>query len=367
MNRIVRAMALGLLLTVGLGLMQRHGYHADDPVSSKWYTQTIASLPMMIDGTAHQPFVRRQFVPLVIRSIDHVTPISWAAAADSELTSVRLLQPILFVSGPLGGWYSALCLLVWFCAFAIFAYVLEFEARHYGSELAPLGVVPRALRHWLPIVFSLIACGGVLPLLHNNYIYDPPTLAFSTLALFALRRERLWGLAVVTALFSCNRETAFIVPGMAFFYWIHRHRVQRAFFHATVLSVIYFAVAGILAYSYRENSGELAQNNVNYLVHMYLHEKLRYVIAASMALGAYVIAVFHCWKLLPPALKSVQWFIFPWIVMHVLWGWPMEWRVFLEIYPGMLLTVFALSSVARRRITSAAERPLQADIQPGLA
>ena len=163
MSRIVRATVLGLLLTFGLGLMQRHGYHADDAVSSKWYTQTIASLPMMMAGTAHQPFVRRQFVPLVIRGVDGIVPIPWESAADRGLTSLRLLQPLLFVGGPLGGWLSALCLTVWLCAFAVFAFVLESEARHYGSKFARLAEHPRAFGDWWPIIFSLVACGGVLP------------------------------------------------------------------------------------------------------------------------------------------------------------------------------------------------------------
>ena len=204
------------------------------------------------------------------------------------------------------------------------------------------------------------------PLLHNNYIYDPPTLAFSALALRALRRERLWQLAIVTALFSSNRETAFIVPGMTFFYWIHCHQIKRAFFHAAVLGVIYIAVAGMLAYCFRANPGEMAQNNVNYLAHMYLHEKLRYVVGAAIALGVYTVAVIHYWRLIPAALKALQWFIVPWIFMHIRWGWPMEWRVFLEIYPGMLLTVFAMSWIARNEVTSNTEKPLRANIQADL-
>jgi hypothetical protein len=33
--------------------------------------------------------------------------------------------------------------------------------------------------------------------------------------------------------------------------------------------------------------------------------------------------------------------------MHILWGWPMEWRVFFEIYPGMLLTIVAMWTILR--------------------
>jgi uncharacterized membrane protein YagU involved in acid resistance len=333
MGRFLRAALLGLLVTIPLAILARPVKPALGPDGKP--LPLPATLPAMKAGTAYQPFVRRQFVPFLLRTADRVTTADFRRAVTRRLESSRLIRPFLFDISIHESFDSVLCLIIWFFCIAIFLATLEAEATYYATQIDAAGAPPGLL-----LAFLVLTCLLMLQLFRFNYMYDPPTMCFAALALRALRRERLLELVVITALFSFNRETAFIVPGLTFFYWIYRKRPGVALWQAALLSAIYLAVAGGLAFHYRHVYGDLAQNNRAYLIHQYLHSNWKYTVFAVSALIVYTIAVVSSWKLLPPVLKAVQWFVPPWIILHILWGWPTEWRVFFEVFPGMMLTAW---------------------------
>jgi hypothetical protein len=306
--------------------------------------QSTQDLSRMREGTARQPFVRRQLVPFLMRVANHFTSSELQAELNDKVAPSPALRPFLVDTSPGEALDSLVCLIVWCGCFAVFAFTLESEATYYASQtMQSSDQVHRQL-----LALTVLSCALVLLLLHTfNYAYDPPTLALSALVMRALRRERLVQLCLLTGLFSVNRETAFIVPGLTFFYWIHRHRIGSAVRQAAILSAVCFIIEGTIAFHFRHNPGSFAENHVPVLIHTYLHERVLYAIAAAATLVFYGVQVMRHWSDLPPALKAVQWFVPPWIAMHVLWGWPMEWRVFLEIYPGMVLTAVAVWTASK--------------------
>ena len=166
-----------------------------------------------------------------------------------------------------------------------------------------------------------------------EYSYDPPTLAFSALAMRFLRQQWLFPLAFVTALFAFNRETAFIVPGLAFFYWLHRGNWKKAVLASGFLSLVFLSVEGYIGYRFRLNPGQFTENHRAELLQTYTHRKTP-TVAIALAVGiVYAWGVIRKWPTLDPALKSIQWFVPVWILMHILWGVPMEWRTLLEVVP----------------------------------
>jgi len=340
MGRLLRAAGLGLLLTLAMGFLARPAPILGPGGIALHPPATLLDMKL---GTARQPFVRRQLVPSMLRAADVIIPASWREAATRRLEANRLVRPFLFGADEDESFDSFLCLIVWFVCFTVFAAVFESETAYYAAEPSAPGLVLSGF----PFLFTVFACLMLVALLHNNYIYDPPTLCIAALTLRAVRRKRFMQLVLLTALFSLNRETAFIVPGLAFFAWVHRGQVAIAVRQAALLSILYLAIAGGLVFHYRHNLGSVAEDNRTYLIHTYLHKNAKYALAAILSSAVYLGAVVRCWKLLPPTLKAVQWFVPLWIAMHILWGWPMEWRVFFEIYPGMLLTIVAVWTILR--------------------
>ena len=326
----LRAIGLGFLLTIALGLMA-HSRPQHSPMG--WFLQK------MEDGTEEQPFVRRQLVPIFLRAAHDVQPREWPHKENQWLESKRLLAPVLFDRDQGESLDSFECLVIWFFCFTVFAYTFESETSYYLQYARGVGSTSASTS----ILLTSLTCLIVVALLYNhNYFYDPVTIACAILAMRALRKEQLPALAVLTAIFAVNRETAFIVPGLTFFYWFHLRERKRALGQAALLSTIYLAITGIILFHYRHNPGHLPRIIGLSLIRMYLHQKLPFMVGGILALVAYGIAVARRWGPLPPALKAIQWFIPLWVAMHIAWGWPMEWRVFFEVYPGIMLTIATL-------------------------
>ena len=217
-----------------------------------------------------------------------VQPREWPHKENQWLESKRLLAPVLFDRDQGQSLDSFECLVIWFFCFTVFAYTFESETSYYLQYARGVGSTSASTS----ILLTSLTCLIVVALLYNhNYFYDPVTIACAILAMRALRKEQLPALAVLTAIFAVNRETAFIVPGLTFFYWFHLRERKRALGQAALLSTIYLAITGIILFHYRHNPGHLSQNHRAFLIHMYLHQKLPFMVAGILALVAYGIAV----------------------------------------------------------------------------
>jgi hypothetical protein len=354
MKYIVPCALWGLLLTLFVG-------HLDSKLGNP-----LSRLRDMKSGQAYQPFVRRQLVPLLIGKTEGLMPLTTRQYLDEELGGNHAAREVMFPNVEASPTDTVLCLLIWFVSFTVFAYVLYLETIAYVGDVR------------LAALLTGITCVAIVPLFHNNYIYDPTTLACAAGAMRALRKESLVALAIVTAVFTLNRETAFIVPGMTFFYWIFRsdllfsgnqvasvrspgrgsddqsrstkrHYLWKAFFWASLLSVVYFVVEIPIIRHFRNNRGVLAQNNFHYLIRLYTHKNLPFAIIFILAAAFYFVMVIRYYRKLPYALLAVQPFVPVWIGLHIIWGWPMEWRVFYEIVPGVALTCGSIWSQFRHR------------------
>lgn len=361
MDRRWHALAFGIFLTLALGFLSAGkpfvGYQGR-------LIPPQANLQKMKDGTAYQPYVRRQFVPSLVRTLDRAISPPVRTQLNRMLVAIPPLRFFLLERSAVVEQADAvdglICLVIWLISFTIFAWTLESEVVHYIED-------PKTgCRHSsaFPFLFTGFACAFVVLLLHNNFIYDPVTLACAALIIPALRRENLLVLVVLTAIFSWNRETAFLFPGLTFFYWMHKRDFRRAFLQGVLLGVVHLSISGSILYHYRHNPGWMAIYNLPEIIQAYSHNNLPQFVAAFLALAVYTWQVVRHWRILPPELKAVQWFIAPWVSMHVWWGWPMEWRVFFEIYPGMLLTIVAVWASFQK---SAITRPTKTPLEPRLS
>jgi hypothetical protein len=180
MRRLLHAAGLGLFLTLTLGLLARPA-----PILGAGGVRLHppAALLDMKQGTAQQPFVRRQLVPFTLRTADRILPVAWREAAAKRLEANRVIRPFLFAAGEGESFDSFLCLILWFLCFTIYAAAFEAETAYYAAVPGAGSLLIPSFPFW----FTLSSCLLLLPLLHNNYIYDPPTLCFSVLTLRAER------------------------------------------------------------------------------------------------------------------------------------------------------------------------------------
>jgi hypothetical protein len=336
--KLLRAIFLGSLMALLLAHLVTKSFRLPPAQSGRATTSlTDRRLVSMRNGTASLPYVRRILVPILLRSTEAALPTRVKALLANPANLPRLQQNLVWAKDdPLD---CLVCTLIWSVFFALFLFAFEGECAFYASSTQqPL----------LPLALTLATCLLILAMLRDFcYIYDPPTLAFAVLALRSIRKQDPRLLILITALFALNRETAAIVPGMVFLYWIYRHQPRRAFSQAAILGTIYLIITALIVYHFRNNPGEFAENNRAILMHLYLGPRRRFALTICLLLVAYAIAVTGNWQRLPAALKAVQPFVPLWIAMHLLWGWPMELRVLFEVLPGMALTVIFLATRLR--------------------
>jgi hypothetical protein len=329
----IRAITLGFFLSSLLAAV-----YTPKPPNQRLERTSLTRLEL---GVADQPFVRRQLVPYILHVVDSSMSQTWRASEENRLRQSPFWGRHLNWTESEGGDLDEVeCIFVWTVFLATFLAVLNREMRVYS------GVSSSSVYAW---AFDFAVCLCVFAIFHRFlYVYDPPTLTFSALALRELRKERLLPLILITVFFSLNRETAFLVPGLAFFYWVHTSKWIKAISWSALLGVCYVMIVALITYHFRSNPGVLAENHRMYLMRVYTHERLGLAVAALAGLIFYAIEVFRRWRSLPVILKAMQWFIPVWLFMHVMWGFPMEWRTFLEVFPGIILTIVALWTVRKK-------------------
>ena len=193
-NRLA-VIALYLLVSAGMTLLTS---------SLRFDRDARSCLAAMLDGTAHRPFVTRRLVPDTLGMLTRWTPIAWQK---SMVKAIETLPP------PLPAWllgrtpqaaYAHLLLVisVWACYFGMLLCWRMLLRAYLGlSTLHAL---------WLPV----LGLGLVYALLnwrHGVHVYDPATLLFYSLALWALLRQKWWLYGLIFALATWHKETALLL------------------------------------------------------------------------------------------------------------------------------------------------------------
>lgn len=243
------------------------------------------SLQSMIDGTGPRPFVYRQLVPMIVQLTTPAPGLYWPAA---------WIVTGLFLVG--------------------FSVTFPLLCREVGVRCETWWVLAT-----LPLFF-----------IHGGMPYDAATLFFAALLPYLIFCGRK-GLFVAAFAAAClNRETTilFLAPLV-----LYRRSLREAIVPGAVWTVIY----GFVWLSFSQNPGASAEFNL--LTH------LQYP-SLAIATGAVITGLLFVMAIgtsrndrlvvgYPIALALV--------VMYGLFGFPLEWRAFLEIVPlGSLMIVNAL-------------------------
>lgn len=174
-------------------------------------TYSWATVPQLVDGTAHRPFVTRALVPAVVGGIVRATP--WL---ESRVTS-RMTRAVADAR-PGQRMDRALATLGWTPADTYVHLVAS------GVMLACFAGLPWVLRRLVqvcydapPAVADLAPVFGLLalPLFfvpYARYLYDPGTLLLWSLALLWVIQRRHVALWLLLPVIAFHKETAVLLP-----------------------------------------------------------------------------------------------------------------------------------------------------------
>ena len=189
-------------------------------------TYDWATVPKLVDGTAHRPFVTRALLPTVVRTIVDATPAVRArvegrvagALANSRPGSrpERLLTTLGWTRDDV--YVHLVATGVMFACFLVLPWVLRrlvqvvYDAPAAVSDLAPVfGLLP------LPLFFVPYA----------RYLYDPGTLLLWAVAMMWVVERRHVALWLLLPVLAYHKETAVLLPlVIALREWPHAPRVR---------------------------------------------------------------------------------------------------------------------------------------------
>jgi len=206
-----------------------------------------APFAQMLDGTANQPFVGRQFVPMIIR-------------LGGALVPAKLRHQIVN-SGSAGGPLEDLAITFHISADllpeGLIAIGLFFAAfLGYGRLLA---AIFRSLYEAPPFVFAvvpLLAMIALPPLFSNSYIYDPAVLVLVAATMYFLVKDRLPLLYCAFLAALINKETAVLLGVVvALFGWKSRWPQSRLKRTLAILGAIWVAVTLGRWIAFHDNPG----------------------------------------------------------------------------------------------------------------
>jgi hypothetical protein len=288
-----------------------------------------ATLPAMVYGTAHRPFVYRVLVPGIIRIATAVTPEQARMWLVHEADSTPFIREALlaFHTEPAYFVEALFALLLMYLSLVGFIYAFRYLLT--GVFRAPAG-----LADLLPPLATL----GLIPCFFYGYIYDFTTLFLSTLGLGLLVRAH-WRAFLLIFLLACvNKETAILLTVIYAVQLWRSPRLSRALYWGLLAAqaAIYAILRAIVTWAFRDNAGSLVEFNlVKHLV-AYVRVPLVAVLSA-LVIALILFLMFYRWREKPRFLLRSTLIIVPLFGLYLFFGWAYEFRTFYEIYASILL------------------------------
>ena len=278
------------------------------------------SVGAMVYGTAHRPYVYRTLLPSTVRLIVPFVPDDVVDIASSNLFIKVALSRFDSTNYPVE---SLLMLVGMFLCLLGFLWSLRFLMRSVGYS-------HRAV-NWFPIICLLLS-PAFFP---NGKYYDWPTLFLFTLGLALLARQKWVAYILVFTLATINKETAFLLT-MTFTVHFYRRLERRHFVYLLgIQAIIFLTVRWLLLWVF--------QNNPGGVVEFHLSEHLVAVQANPLSilipLTMLVALIGRRWQEKPVFLRHVLVIVLPLGITYLFFGIPYEIRVYLEVFPVMLLLV----------------------------
>ncbi len=285
-----------------------------------------ATFEQMLLGEAYRPFAYRVLMPILSRILAHLVP--------AFLTEFLALGPIAVLSSAYvtlqGSTYprevSALLVCI-FLSLAGFSLVVHIWMGKFGYS--------HLVRHAGTIVLLF---GINLFTFFNGYVYDLPQLFLFTSALYWMYRSKWgWYLALFTVA-ALNKETAILLV-LPFAYHAFRTIPRDQFARLLAAQVVlYSAIRVVTLILFRNNPGEVIRWHVDKHIDFFAAYPA-ILVGLSIVLSALIYLISRDFNRKPLFLRRSLVILPILAVLYLIGGFPMEFRVFLEVYApaGILL------------------------------
>lgn len=288
------------------------------------------TLSGVLNGTADRPFVYRALIPGLANLVSPILSKPLAVSIMQKLYppyQSDFLGKDLFTYAP----ELVIISLIMYLSLVGLPFVIK-------RLMQDIGYTTPFFTWAIPIsvLFSVYFFVG-----EAHHYYDYPQMFLFTLALLFLKEKR-WTAYIITLLIAgINKETAvFLIPIFCGMYFFSLQRRQFWILFSLQLAA-YLLPRAIILFIFRSNPGGAViwhySDHLKYISDH--HERLFTWLTIGFLL---MLFIFYQWKTKPLFLR-ISWSITSVIffILFLLWGYPNEWRVFLEIYPLTLLLLLS--------------------------
>lgn len=254
-------------------------------------------------GYVDRPFVYRQFVPQMALFLSVISPIQ----LNNAVVVVIILSAIGFTV-------------------SLRHLYLAFWKKSFYTE-----------------VFTLLS--GILVLIlfmFERKVYDLSTAFFITLALNLLARKNFKAFYLLYPLSCLNRETTFLLTLLFIVYYYKKLSIRNYVFGLIYQVITYLLIRLFLMYIFRNNPGFPLYYRLIDNFHLHYSEPMNTIILAAVVLIVFIFVAYR-WNTKPEFLRvSLQVFFPVLFILYVFLGGSFELRVFIEVYPILMLLLWPI-------------------------
>ncbi len=302
-------LVLWVVFTAPIGFPANTKPLAFDDVFEKFFTREL-----------RRPFIYRALLPWSANALTATTPEPVAKNISSELKDIwhqagfpanRSVE--LFYLYAL----NFACLVAWLFLFRHLMGLLNYSASFID-------------------VTSFVSACGLMFFLGRSFFYDHPAMMFFTLLLVLMQQQNWPAYLAILAVGTLNKETTvLIIPVFALTFYSKIPHIRFAKL-LVVQIAIYGAVRVWLMWLYANNGGVVVENHFFYHFEEYQYY---YWSATGYFLSAVVLSGLAFYRLSQKAtiLQNVAKLAWIPLILYFAAGMPFEVRVFLEIYPVIML------------------------------
>jgi len=312
-----------------------------------------ATLEDMLEGKAYRPYVYRVLVPGMVNGITNLLPDSLKENLQNHLNNSQKYSRFInrFNSSPQLAVESLIILLI--LGGSIVGFSASFRALLLSLYSAPPLVVD---------ITCLFAMMGLLPFIFIGYIYDFSVLFLFTIALVLMHKQHWGAYLVVFTLAVLTKETAiFLVIPFILYFWFPKQRIHSSLavkLLAAQCLIYLFLQLAIRSY-YSGNPGVPMEFHI--YDHIYFWMTWPAVSLISSILGIMILILIAIQpQRKPPFLLSASSMLIPLLILFLPFGFPLEIRVFYEVYSvAALIIIQQLLDKTRFRLVPLPESPPQ--------
>ena len=284
-----------------------------------------AKVERVLTGTADRPYVFRVLLPLVANTLAPL--LNREIALYMGIESERVLGERFFQARLNGALYPRQVILILFMMYLSlvgFAITMWFLIGSLGYAI------------WVQYASPPVLLLGSMIFMQFGYIYDLTALCLFSLALLLLFRQQWAAYIVVFVCSTLNKETSIFLY-LIFALYYSRKLPRRSFIVLSAAQLVgYGLIQGIIRYVYRNNPGQAVQwhfgDQVSMLKQLAANSPLL-LLYGSAVLVIMAMLVAYAWRSKPVFLRTAISILPFFVVLFILWGYPLEIRAMFEVYP----------------------------------